>query len=102
MRICEAISRETRRSTTQLDHKVVVTKLNRMMNGWANYFHLGPVSKAYQAVDQHACRRLRRWLCNKHKVSKPGTGRFPDEHLYGALGLIRLPERTRSFSWAKS
>ena len=39
---------------------------------------------------------------NKHKVSKPGTGRFPDEHLYDKLGLIRLPERTRSFSWAKS
>jgi RNA-directed DNA polymerase len=102
MRICEAISRETRRSTTQLDHTTVVTKLNRMMNGWANYFCLGPVSKAYRAVDQHARKRLRRWLCNKHKVSKPGTGRFPDEHLYGTLGLIRLPVRTRSFSWAKS
>ena len=38
------------------------------MVGWANYFCLGPVSKAYAAVDNHARRRLRQWLCNKHKV----------------------------------
>src|ERR1700674_5866381 len=31
-----------------------VNRLNRMMIGWANYFCLGPVSKAYSAVDMHA------------------------------------------------
>ena len=29
-------------------------KLNRMMTGWANYFCLGPVSKAYRAIERHA------------------------------------------------
>jgi len=58
-RICERISEETRRSKTQLDRKTVVATLNRMMIGWANYFCLGPVSKAYQAVERHARRRLR-------------------------------------------
>ena len=101
-RICQAISDETGRNRTQLDHATVVTKLNRMMTGWANYFCLGPVSKAYRAVDQHARRRLRWWLCHKHKVSRPGTGRSPDERLYGSYGLTRLAERTHSFSWAKS
>src|ERR1039458_2960346 len=37
-RIFEAISSETGRDKTLLDHKTVVTKLNRMMTGWANYF----------------------------------------------------------------
>lgn len=101
IRICQAISSETGRNRTQLDHTAVVTKLNRMMTGWANYFCLGPVSKAYRAVDRHARRRLRWWLCHKHKVSRPGTGRFPDESLYGSYGLTRLVERARSFSWAK-
>jgi hypothetical protein len=59
IRICQAISNETGHNRTQLDQKTVVTKLNQMMNGWANYFCLGPVSKAYQAVDQHTCKRLR-------------------------------------------
>jgi len=37
IRICQAISSETGRNRTLLDHKTVVTKLNQMMNGWANY-----------------------------------------------------------------
>jgi hypothetical protein len=101
-RICASLSNETRRSTTQLDSVTVVRKLNQMMHGWANYFCLGPVSKAYQAVDQHARRRLRRWLCSKHKVNRPGTGRFPDECLHSTYGLARLTEQTRNLSWAKS
>jgi group II intron reverse transcriptase/maturase len=101
MRICEAISKETGRNTTLLDHSTVVTKLNRMMNGWANYFCLGPVSKAYRAIDRHARRRLRRWLCAKHKVNWPASKKFPEASLYVRFGLIRLPGRTSSFSWAK-
>jgi len=102
IRICEAISSETGRNKSQLDHKTVVTKLNQMMNGWANYFCLGPVSKAYRAVEIHARKRLRQWLCAKHKVSWPATGKFPEASLHGKFGLVRLTERTRNLSWAKS
>src|SRR5882762_8874485 len=58
-RICRAISDETGRDKVWQDSKTVVDRLNRMMIGWANYFCLGPVSKAYSAVDLHARRRLR-------------------------------------------
>jgi hypothetical protein len=54
MRICEAISEMTGRDQTLLDHEMVVARLNRTMIGWANYFCLGPVSKAYRAVEKHA------------------------------------------------
>jgi group II intron reverse transcriptase/maturase len=101
-RVCDAISSETGRNTTLLDAEIVVGKLNRMLNGWANYFCLGPVSKAYRAVEQHACKRLRQWLCAKHKVVGMGTGRFPDVHLHHVLGLVRLTARPRSFPCAKS
>jgi RNA-directed DNA polymerase len=101
-RICEAISNDTGRNTTLLDAETMVEKLNRMLNGWANYFCLGPVSRAYRAVEQHACERLRQWLRAKHKVRGRGTGRFPDVHLHNVLGLVRLSTRTRSFPWAKS
>ncbi len=101
IRICQAISSETGRNRTPLDHKAVVTKLNQMMNGWANYFCLGPVSKAYRAIDRHARKRLRQWLCAKHKVAWPATGKFPEASLYATFGLVRLTDRTHSFSWAK-
>jgi hypothetical protein len=101
IRICQAISSETGRNRTQLDPKTVVTKLNQMMNGWANYFCLGPVSKAYRAVDQHACKRQRQWLCAKHKVAGSGLRKYSDANLHDGFGLVRLTERTRNFSWAK-
>ena len=52
-----------------------------MLSGWANYFNLGQVSPAYQAVNRHATRRLRQWFRRKHKVRSGGYVRFPDERL---------------------
>jgi group II intron reverse transcriptase/maturase len=102
IRICQAISSETGLNRTHLDHQTMVTKLNQMMNGWANYFCLGPVSKAYRALELHARKRLRQWLCAKHKVKNRGMSRFPDRYLHEVLGLVRLSDRTRDFPWANA
>src|ERR1022692_84256 len=101
-RICAAISAETGRNKTPLAAKEVVKTLNRMTTGWANYFCLGPVGRAYRAVDQHTRKRLRQWLCAKHKVRWPGKKRFPTVSLYQVLGLVSLTERTASLPWAKT
>jgi RNA-directed DNA polymerase len=101
IRICETISEMTGRDQTLLDHEIVVARLNRTMIGWANYFCLGPVSNAYRAVENHACKRLRQWLCAKHKVMS-GTQRFSPAYLHAVLGLVCLTERTSSFPWATS
>ena len=101
-RICHSISEETRRNKTQLDRETVVATLNRMMIGWGNYFCLGPVSRAYRAIEQHARRRLRQWLGAKHKQKRVGTKRYPDELLHDKFGLVRLTKRTASFPWATS
>lgn len=100
VRVCEAISEMTGRDQTRLDARTLVGTLNRMLTGWANYFCLGAASKAYRAVDQHARKRLRQWLCAKHKLQWPGTGRFPEASLYDALGLVCLPRRTANLPWA--
>ena len=90
------ISELTSRRTLLLDVQVVVGQLNRLLRGWANYFCLGPVSKAYRAADAHATSRLRQWLCAKHKLSSGGYTRYSDRYLAEQLGLVRLPAlRTR-------
>ena len=102
IRICKTISELTGRDQLLLDQERVVAKLNRAMIGWANYFCLGPVSQAYQAVDQHARNRLLQWLCAKHKVLGSGTKRFPEKSLHEVLGLVCLHQRTSNFPWATS
>ena len=101
-RVCAAISEATRRSLTQRDAGTLVARLNLQIIGWANYFCLGPVSKAYRAVERHSRRRLRQWLCAKHQVPGTGTRRYPDEVLHEELGLVRLSQRTASFPWASA
>jgi len=101
-RICRAISDETGRDKVWQDSKTIVERLNRMMIGWANYFCLGPVSNAYSAVDLHARRRLRRWLCDKHEEPRPAYKRFPEASLHSGFGLVQLPHRTASLPWAKA
>jgi RNA-directed DNA polymerase len=101
-RICDAIHAETGRHTTTLSAEKLVKRLNFKLSGWANYFHLGPVSKAYQVVDAHTSYRLRQWLCRKHRVTGKGIKRYPDQYLYETLGLVRLPGLTRNLPWAKA
>jgi len=85
------ISEMTSRQTLLLDAPAVVKRLNWLLRGWANYFCLGPVSKAYRAVDAHVTSRLRQWLCEKHKVDSGGCARYSDRCLTQKLGLVRLP-----------
>jgi group II intron reverse transcriptase/maturase len=101
-RLCESLREQTSRKTLRREPEELVGRLNSRLRGWANYFHLGPVSKAYRAVDHYVTRRLRQWLCAKHKEPTSGTTRFPDDYLYDTLGLVRLPHLTRRLPWAKA
>lgn len=101
-RIIREISEATSRRWLLLEAEMVVKGLNEKLTGWAEYFKLGSVSKAYRALDMHTSFRLRRWLCGKYKRRGKGATRYPDEYLYERLGLVRLSNLTRSFPWAKA
>ena len=101
-RLVRRITQMTSRKWTPLGHPEQIGRINRLLEGWSNYFCLGPVSSAYRAVDRHVRGRLRRWLRLKHKTPNHGTRRYPNEFLYRTLGLIQLPLRTRSFPWANA
>ncbi len=88
--LCRAISERTDRRTTGQDVGEVVADLNRKLRGWSNYLSVGTVVPAYATVLKHARRRLRRWLCKKHKVEGVGYYRFPNTYLHAELGLLQL------------
>lgn len=92
-RIVGVIREATRHGTSWQEDGEKVHELNRTLRGWANYFSLGPVDKAYKAINEYTPRRLRRWLCNKHKVGSTGVTRYPTASLFDTLGLYKLRPR---------
>ena len=78
--------------------KMMVEELNRTLRGWGNYFSLGAVSRAYQAVNNHARHRLRQWLNGKHASRGVSPVRHTSDYLHDKLGLNRLVQKASNFS----
>ena len=101
-RICRKVSDVTSRRNVLIPTEKMVRHLNWMLDGWANYYRLGQVTPAWRSIDLHTTRRLRRWLCAKHKVRSGKYVRFSDDRLWNDYGLTRLVEQTGSLAWAKA
>jgi RNA-directed DNA polymerase len=68
----------------------VCDQLNRLLRGWSGYFSYGTRLMAYRAVDNHVYDRVRHFLRRRSKVQGRGTRRFPADHVFGPIGVLRL------------
>jgi RNA-directed DNA polymerase len=99
-KLCRELSAVTDRRTCLRETAEEVATLNHKLHGWASYFCLGPVVRVYEVVMQHARRRLRRWLCVKHRVRSGEYARFPNAYLHQQLGLVQLGAQPHRLLWA--
>jgi RNA-directed DNA polymerase len=68
----------------------VCDQLNGLLRGWRSYFDYGSHQRAFEAVDHHVVRSVRRFLVRRHKVPTRGTRRFTYTAVYGVLGVFQL------------
>ena len=63
----DKVRAKTYRSTRHMDLAELLTSLNQMLRGWANYFRYGVSKATFSAIDHFTWGRLMRWIRAKYK-----------------------------------
>jgi hypothetical protein len=71
----------------------VVEETNRVLRGWAGYFHYRNSTAVMQRMRRYSQNRLRRWLWRKHGCKRGQWKHYGDERLREQYGLHELPVR---------
>jgi group II intron reverse transcriptase/maturase len=71
--------------------KNVVTDANRVLRGWAGYFHYGNSVAVMRQMNDYSENRLRRWLWRKQGCRRGLWKHYPKEKLHESYGLYELP-----------
>lgn len=89
-RLRERLHEETSRTWLWKTPQELARTLNRQLVGWANYFRVGTIGRAWGSIDCYVFQRVRQWWCAKHKVRNRRDARFSARYLYREAGVIRL------------
>jgi hypothetical protein len=87
-KLTETIRQKTAANKGLLDASVVVKAINRVVRGWANYYNVGSVSKAYKGLSRYIIGRFRQWMRRKKKTK--GYKRFSHVEMYRKWNLFYL------------
>jgi RNA-directed DNA polymerase len=89
-RLRERLHEATSRTMTWKSPEDITRAINPLLIGWANYFRVGTVKRAWKSVDHYVFQRLRQWWCRKFRIRNRRDARFSTHYLYQQMGVIRL------------
>jgi group II intron reverse transcriptase/maturase len=92
-RLRDQVKALTARPRLALPTPVVVAEVNRVVRGWAGYFHFQHGTQTFSHRRWFLEERVRLYLRRKHRHRTRGSQALPYDFLYGRLGLYRLPGR---------
>ncbi len=82
--------RDTVGNNTLLTLEEIIKRLNPVLRGWGQYFHVGNAAEHFARVDIYARRRIASWVQQKRqRRSRHGYGNYRVE-FYKKIGLYQL------------
>lgn len=87
--------RQLTRRTAGKSLRVMVSRLDRYVRGWGEYFKRGQVSGVFDRLDRWITRRLRAFMAKRWRNGL--WRRYPDQYFWFHLGLTRLYHLRRDF-----
>lgn len=100
----KAVNNIKQRIRQVVDHRcpkkaeTIARELFPILRGWVNYFRVANSAKTFYKVRYYTAQRMRKFICRRGQRSGYGYKRYPDEYLYGRLGLYN----DYRVSWAKA
>jgi len=67
-----------------------VEEVNRVLRGWAGYFHYGNSVTVMKRMNRYSQNRFRRWLWRKHACRRGLWTHYQTEQLHARYGLYEL------------
>ena len=69
----------------------VIPQLNRLLQGWAGYFHYANSTRVMGQIGEYTRKKVRRWLWRKYGCPTGRRDRYADDDLHDRFGLYRRP-----------
>ena len=91
-RLRDKVKGLTDRTRASLPTPAVIAEVNRVVQGWAAYFHFKHCARAFSNLRRFVEERVRTYLRRKHGHRTRGYQAYPTRFLYERLGLYRLPD----------
>ena len=105
----EAVKRAIRRLTQITSRQratesveAIVAEMNQNLLGWTEYYRHTASARRFRKVQEHACRRLRRFILTKHgKRHRSAIWGLAEKVLHERFGLVDIGTNRVQYRWAR-